>query len=62
MKLLIPVIRLLLLVCKALDQFLGLGHTEQFRFPNIPENITVAIFTVKLAIIWRSLQTWFLFM
>jgi hypothetical protein len=56
-KLLIPIIRLLLLVFQALDQFLGLGHTEKFGFTNIPETITVAIFRVKLAIIWRSLHT-----
>jgi len=62
MKLLIPIIRLLLPVFKALDQFLRLGHMEKFRFPNIPENITVDIFRVKLAIILRSSHTWLSFM
>jgi len=40
MEFLIPIITLLLLVFKALDQFLGLGLIEKLIFPNIPENFT----------------------
>jgi hypothetical protein len=50
MKLLIPVMGLLLLVFTVLDQLWGLSHIEKLRFPNIPENVTVAIFRVKLAL------------